>query len=200
MYSYRIEQALKAAAILHKDQIRKGEVPIPYVSHLFAVLLIAQDYTDDEDILIACLLHDTLEDTDYTPKELQEDFGGHVRELVEGVTEPQDDEDHHYSWRERKQRYARALKKAPDGSLIVCAADKIHNMRSIVEEYFDDHNRFMSEFGGTLDERIEMYQDIHDVLNNRLKNGILEEFNHVFTEYCNFINDVKATKEKQQAL
>ncbi len=197
MYSYRIEQAIKAASILHKDQVRKGEVPIPYVSHLYAVMLIAHDYTDDEEVLIACLLHDTLEDTDYTAKELQEDFGGYVREIVEGVTEPQDDADHQYSWKERKQRYAKRLRKAPEGSLIVAAADKIHNMRTIVEEYLDDHNRFMTEFGGSLDDRIEQYRDIHDLLNKRLKNGILNEFNHVFSEYSNFISDVKATKEKQ---
>ena len=90
MYSYRIEQALRAATILHKDQVRKGSVPIPYVSHLFAVAMIASDYTDDEDVIIACLLHDTLEDTDYTAQDLEEDFGGAIRELVEAVSEPQD--------------------------------------------------------------------------------------------------------------
>ena len=60
MYSYRIEQAIRAATILHKGQLRKGSVPIPYVSHLFAVAMIAGDYTDNEDVLIAALLHDTL--------------------------------------------------------------------------------------------------------------------------------------------
>ena len=82
MYSYRIEQALKAASILHKDQVRKGIVPIPYVSHLYAVAMIAADYTDSEEVIVSALLHDTLEDTDYTPAELGEDFGEKVKNIV----------------------------------------------------------------------------------------------------------------------
>lgn len=195
MYSYRVEQALRAITILHKDQVRKGAIPLPYVSHLFAVAMIVMDYTDDEDTVITALLHDTLEDTDYTPKELQEDFGGKVLELVLALTEPQDDESHQYSWKERKNRYAKALRNAPQESLLVAAADKIHNMRAMVEEYFDEHERFLSEFSGSLDDRIMQYQDIANALNRNLQSDILQEFNHVFTEYKNFIEDVKKTKE-----
>lgn len=200
MYTYRIELAIKAASILHKNQVRKGTMPVPYVSHLFAVTMIAGDYTDDEDVLVAAMLHDTLEDTDYTSAELQEDFGGRVREIVEGVTEPQDSKTKQYTWRERKDHYSKHLKAAPEESLIISAADKIHNMRTIVEEYFDDHHRFTADFGGSLDERIIIYQDIANILNRRLKNPIITEFNHVFTEYKNFIADVKKSKEHADAL
>lgn len=200
MYSYRIEQALRAATILHKDQVRKGSVPMPYVAHLFAVAMIAIDYINDEDILIAALLHDTLEDTDYTAKELEEDFGGAVRELVEALSEPQDVGDTHYTWKQKKERYAKQLKSAPEKALIICAADKIHNMRSIVEEYYDDHHRFMAEFRGSLEDRIGAYQEISNILNHRLNNDIVTEFNHVFQEYKNFVSDVKKTKEHDESL
>ncbi|MCB9811844.1 bifunctional (p)ppGpp synthetase/guanosine-3',5'-bis(diphosphate) 3'-pyrophosphohydrolase [Candidatus Nomurabacteria bacterium] len=197
MYTYRIEQAVRAASILHKDQLRKGSAPLPYVTHLYAVAMIVSDYTDDEDTIITALLHDTLEDTDYTEEELQEDFGGHVLELVRAVSEPQDTSEKQYSWTDRKKAYAKQLKKAPMESLVVAAADKIHNMRCIVEEYYDDHARYLNDFGGKLDERALMYQDISNVLNSRLKNAILSEFNHVYTEYKNFILDVKKTKESR---
>jgi len=195
MYSYRIELALKAATVLHKGQVRKGSVAVPYVCHLFAVTMIAMDYTDDEDVLIAALLHDTLEDTDDTSAELEEDFGGRVREIVEAVSEPKNTAHKTYTWYEKKIHYNKQLKNASEQALIVSAADKIHNMRSIVEEYFDDYQRFVTDFGGSLDERITIYQEISNVLNRRLKNGILSEFNHVFTEYKKFIEDVKKTKE-----
>lgn len=198
MYSYRLEQALRAATILHKDQVRKGAVPIPYVSHLFAVAMIAGDYTDNEDVVIAALLHDTLEDTDYTPAELRDDFGGVVGELVEAVTEPQNAAHKEMTWKEQKQHYVKGLKNAPEGALIIAAADKIHNMRSVVEEYYDDHIRFMADFKGSLEDRVFMYQDISNILNRRLKNGIIQEFNHVFVEYKNFVIDVKKTKEEQE--
>ncbi|MFT7507411.1 MAG: (p)ppGpp synthase/HD superfamily hydrolase [Acidimicrobiales bacterium] len=195
MYSYRIEQALRATTILHKDQVRKGAIPLPYVSHLFAVAIIAIDYTQDEDVLIAALLHDTLEDTDYTPKELEDDFGGKVREIVEALSEPQNTETKTYTWKESKQRYAKQLKTASQEALLISAADKIHNMRSMVEEYYDDHTRFLKEFNGSLEDRLELYQDIADVLNRSLKSDILNEFNHVFSEYKNFISDVQKSKE-----
>ena len=196
MYTYRIEQALRAATILHKDQVRKGSVPLPYVSHLFAVAMIAIDYTNDEDILIAALLHDTLEDTDYTPNELETDFGVKVREIVESLTEPQDTDKKTYPWKESKERYSKQLTKAPEEALIIAAADKIHNMRSMVEEYYDNHSRFQKDFSGSLEDRLTQYQKISNTLNRNLKSKILNEFNHVFTEYKNFISDVQKSKEE----
>ncbi|MFM2381795.1 MAG: hypothetical protein RLZZ76_562 [Candidatus Parcubacteria bacterium] len=197
MYSYRIEQALRAATILHKDQVRKGTMPIPYVSHLFAVAMIASEYTKDEDVMIAALLHDTLEDTDYTAAELQEDFGGKVREIVESLSEPKAAEGS-ATWKERKIAYAKSLRNASEEALIIAAADKIHNMRAIVEEYFDDHSRFTSDFEGSLEDRVLMYQEISNTLNRSLKNAIIGEFNHVFAEYKNFITDVKKSKEAKE--
>lgn len=198
MYSYRIEQALRAATILHKDQVRKGLMPIPYVSHLFAVALIASDYTDNEDVLISCLLHDAIEDTDYTLDELEDDFGGTVREIVESVSEPQNTSFQKLTWKEQKEHYAKSLRKASQEALIVATADKIHNMRTIVEEYYDDHVRFMADFSGSLEDRVLMYQDISNALNRSLKNDIIVEFNHVFEEYKNFVINVKKTKEEQE--
>ncbi|MCB9810512.1 bifunctional (p)ppGpp synthetase/guanosine-3',5'-bis(diphosphate) 3'-pyrophosphohydrolase, partial [Candidatus Nomurabacteria bacterium] len=59
MYTYKIEQAIKAASLLHQEQLRKGDVPLPYATHLMSVMMIVRDYTNDEDTLVAALLHDT---------------------------------------------------------------------------------------------------------------------------------------------
>lgn len=194
MYSFRIEQAIRAATILHRDQLRKGSVPMPYVSHLVAVAFLVADYTDDEDAVIGALLHDTIEDTDYTEDELRADFGGPVAELVMIVSEPKESTHTAQSWREKKQVYIKQLKAASETALIIAAADKIHNMRSVVEEYYDDHSRFLADFGKKIDDRLEMYQAIRDCLNDRLTNAILHEFNHVFDEYQEFILAVKASQ------
>lgn len=187
IYSYRIEQAIRAAAVLHKDQTRKGRIPLPYVTHLYAVALMVSDYTDNEDTVIAALLHDTIEDTEYTPAEIQKDFGEAVAKIVMEVTETVRSEGHKENWNVRKERYTKQLGKANDEALIVAAADKIHNMRSIIEEYFDRHGRFLADFGGSLRDRLLFYQEISNILNRRLKNDIIHEFNHVFSEYKNFI-------------
>lgn len=188
MYSYRIEQAIRAAAVLHKDQLRKGSMPFPYVTHLVATAFTLLDYTNDEDVIIAALLHDTLEDTDYTLDELQEDFGGRVREIVEAVTEPKSEVNgKNLSWKERKLEYIKALKRGPKEGCLVAAADKMHNFRTIVEDYTEEPERFVQDFGGNWQERLEIYQTIANVINNRLSGPILAEFNHVFDEYKKFL-------------
>ncbi len=197
MYSYRVEQAIRAATILHKDQVRKGSAPLPYVSHLIATAFIALDYTQDEDTIIAALLHDSLEDTDYTAEELQDDFGGVVRDIVETVSEPQGTLDDPIPWIERKEIYIKQLKGGNEAALIVAAADKIHNLRSIVEDYYDDHRRFIADFGGSMEKRIEVYQKMSNVLNQRLKNPIIAEFNHVFEEYKKYVYAVKKATDQE---
>jgi (p)ppGpp synthase/HD superfamily hydrolase len=197
MYSYRIEQAIRAAAVLHHDQNRKGSMPFPYVTHLMSVAFMLQDYTDNEDIIVAALLHDTVEDTDYTLDELQEDFGGTVRELVETLSEPTNQGDRRYTWKEKKMEYAKQLKKGPKDAILIAAADKAHNFRTVVEEYFDAPERFLQDFGKNLDERLEVYQTIANVINNRLEGPLLNEFNHVFESYKEFIYAVKKSGEKE---
>ena len=200
MYSYRIEQAIRAAAVLHKDQLRKGSMPFPYVTHLVATAFTLIDYTDDEDVIISALLHDSLEDTDYTIDELQEDFGGRVREIVETVTEPRNTPERKISWREKKLIYVKQLKKGSQEALLVAAADKIHNFRTIVEDYYDNYDSFIQDFGKNFEERIEVYQEIADAINGRLESRILDEFNHVFEEYKEFLHNIKEAEEQKYDL
>lgn len=191
MYSYRVEQAIRAAAVLHKDQLRKGSMPFPYITHLVATAFTLLDYTQDEDVIIAALLHDTLEDTDYTLDELEEDFGGRVREFVEAVTEPQSTSEERISWREKKSAYTKLLKKGPKEAVLIAAADKMHNFRTIVEDYHDEPERFAQDFGNNFDERLTAYQEIANVINNRLDGPILSEFNHVFEEFKSFLERIE---------
>lgn len=191
MYTYRVEQAIRAASILHQDQLRMGTLPLPYISHLIAVVLILSDYTHDEDTLVAAFLHDTLEDTDYTVEELIEDFGGPVSEIVLTLTEPKNIAGVKLSWLDRKKAYAKQLKQGSEAALIIAAADKAHNFRTIVEEYHGDYARFLQDFGPQTQERMEAYQIIANVINSRLKNNIVHEFNHTFKEFNQFLIDVE---------
>lgn len=194
MYSYRIEQAIRAASVLHHGQTRKGSMPFPYVTHLFSVAFILMDYTEDEDVIIAALLHDTLEDTDYTAEELAEDFGPKVREIVISLSEIKYEGERKIEWLERKKNYAKELKSGSKEAIMIAAADKAHNFRTTVEEYYDNHHRFLQDFGKNLDERLEAYQSIANVINNRLDGPLLAEFNYVFESYKQFIYDIKAAQ------
>lgn len=195
MYTYRVEQAIRAAALLHDGQTRKGRIPFPYITHLAAVAWLVSDYTDNESAIVAAWLHDTLEDTDYSESELEGDFGEDVLKIVKAVTEPKVKGKKKLTFADRKTAYNEQLKTGPLEALIVAAADKIHNMRSIVEEYHDNHKAFLRDFPGSLDERALGYQDLSNILNRRLQNDIIAEFNYVYSEYKNFLANVKKSAE-----
>lgn len=191
MYSYRIEQAIRAVSLLHAGQERKGAVPLPYATHLYSVAFMLAEYTDNEDVVIAALLHDVLEDTDYTEEELAADFGETVANIVKTVSEPPTTERSKESWMAAKKQYANQIKNGPKEAAMVAAADKIHNFRSIVEEYYSDHLRFLQDFGKHLDDRLDSYQSIANAINKRLEGPLLAEFNHVFETYKEFIYEIK---------
>ncbi len=195
-YSFSIEQAIRAASVLHKDQVRKGQVPYPYITHLVAVAMIVSDYTDDENTIVAALLHDTLEDTDYTIEELRDDFGAVVAEIVGALTEPELKSNEKSSIVEQKKQYLKQLREATEETLVVLAGDKIHSMRSVVEEYYEDHSGFIAEYGTSMESRMLLYQEVSNILNRSLKNAILTEFNSIFTEYKNFIQDVEKKRNE----
>ncbi len=191
MYSSRIEQAIKVASVLHRKQLRRGPAAYPYISHLTVVAMLVSDYTDSEDVIVAAFLHDTIEDTDYSPEDLLSDFGQTVHDIILPLSETKEIDGQTLSWQERKAGYLKQLKQASEETLLVVAADKIHNLRSVIEGYYNNPDKFLTEFGGTLEERLTGYQKISNLLNRRLENDIVHEFNHVFTEYKNFIEYVK---------
>ena len=162
-----------------------------------AVALIIRDYTTDEDTLTAAFLHDTLEDTNYTYDELKEDFGGNVADIVQALTEPKTSGGEKLAWIDRKRLYTKQLKHAPEAALIIAAADKSHNFRTTVEEYYEAPDRYIQDFGSHLDLRIEAYQNVANVINSRLKSDIVHEFNHTFEEYKKFLAHVQKSLEKQ---
>ena len=82
--SPRLKEAINIATKAHEGQLRKtGE---PYIIHPLAVMKILQEWNMDEDTIIAGILHDTVEDTDLSLKEIEDTFGKDVAFLVNGVT------------------------------------------------------------------------------------------------------------------
>jgi guanosine-3',5'-bis(diphosphate) 3'-pyrophosphohydrolase len=82
-------QAIEFSASKHPTQRRKDADASPYINHVIAVatLLATTGEVTDLPVLIAAVLHDTLEDTETTPAELQERFGAEVTALVEEMTD-----------------------------------------------------------------------------------------------------------------
>jgi (p)ppGpp synthase/HD superfamily hydrolase len=148
----RLTLALDTAAILHKDHTRIGKEKTPYITHLIHVLSTVSNYTHDEDTLIAALLHDTVEDVEkYTLEKVENDFGLRVKEIVEKLTEvrvfdetltPKE------RWVQAKTGYIDKLTNADGAVHLISAADKIHNIKSILDGYKNKDEILMLRFDG----------------------------------------------------
>ena len=184
-YTPRVERAIKLAAWLHRDQVRKGRVSYPYITHLMSVACMLRDYTDDEDTIIAAILHDVLEDTPLTEAELREEFGEQVAIIVRGVSEWVDDPKKRPAFAERRKRYVAQLTQAPHESLLISLADKIHNLRSMVEEYDGRIDDFLRDFGNPAP-RIAFYEEVQSILQERLIDHPL------LAELADALNELKA--------
>ena len=129
--SVAFERALRLAAFSHRDQVRKGS-GIPYIEHPMAVALILDRAGFDEEVAIAGLLHDLVEDTDVTLQQVGEGFGDRVAEMVAYCSEVKlDAEGRKRPWIDRKRDHLEAVSKAPEVVKAVVLADKLHNLLSI---------------------------------------------------------------------
>lgn len=136
MYSTtRISAAFALAALVHEKQKRKS-TDIPYISHPMAVAAQVSVWGGSEDQFIAALLHDVVEDggAQYMPV-IDEHFGKHVLDLVMACSDaaPQRGQPKG-AWIERKEKYIANLRSAADEVLLISAADKWHNLASILAD------------------------------------------------------------------
>ncbi|PSB05057.1 phosphohydrolase [Merismopedia glauca CCAP 1448/3] len=149
----RFASALVYANQLHKTQIRKG-TNVPYISHLLSVTALVLEDGGDEDQAIAALLHDAIEDQggEATRQEIWSKFGQKVAAIVEGCTDA--DTIPKPPWRERKEKYIEHFRHAPPEVRRVALADKLHNARSILSDWYrlgdEIWNRFTGKKEGSL--------------------------------------------------
>ena len=130
-----LDYAVAFAATKHDGTRRKGTT-IPYITHVVEVMEIVCRLTEDEEVRVAAVLHDTLEDTDTTRKELAELFGERVANLVaaesENKREGQPEED---TWTIRKQETIRHLSEASTDIRRIALGDKLSNIRAMYRDY-----------------------------------------------------------------
>jgi (p)ppGpp synthase/HD superfamily hydrolase len=157
--SIKIDLACKIAAIAHNGHNRKGK-DVPYIVHPMAVaILLAQAGAPDE-VIIAGILHDTVEDTGLTLENIEEQFGPAVAGIVEGCSEP----DKSKPWEDRKEHTLKTLKTAPDGVWLVTCADKLHNVRDMVVDYTKQRDALWGTFNRGKEEQAWYYRSIIEAL------------------------------------
>ena len=157
----RFQHAFLFAAEKHSKQTRKAST-IPYIAHLIGVASLVLEAGGDEDLAIAALLHDVVEDCGGAPmlKQVERKFGKRVAKVVDGCTDS--DTYPKPPWRERKEKYIARLKKEDGGTRLVSAADKLNNIRSIISDYRAIGESVWSRFNGGREGTLWYYRTLRD--------------------------------------
>jgi (p)ppGpp synthase/HD superfamily hydrolase len=160
----RFNDALVFTAALHCQQTRKGPQEVPYISHLLGVASLVLEADGDEDMAIAALLHDAVEDQGgyETLDHIRVKFGERVAHIVEGCT---DDFTGHgrTSWCDRKTKYIAHLREDTDEETrIVSLADKVHNARAILLDYIEYGDAVFTRFRARKDGTMWYYRTLVD--------------------------------------
>lgn len=157
-----ISKAIEFSAKAHEGHFRKGS-QIPYITHPFEVAKILGETVDPEEneaLIIAGLLHDTVEDTDTSLETIRREFGEAVADLVAS-----DSENKLLPWEKRKQHTIDFLKNEAtrDMQMLACA-DKLANLRSVKADYARIGEDVWDIFVRGKEKQAWYYQGVRDAL------------------------------------
>lgn len=197
----RFTRAIDYARILHIE-CRKG-TRIPSMSHLLGVasLVIGEagqvPFRVTEDMVIAALLHDAVEDHGGLPRleDIRSNFGAEVARMVEGLSDSfAEDSNSKENWEDRKRGYLSRLCHEPKDVQLISAADKLYNARTILDEHRSIGPRVWDRFKRGRDQQIWYFQELLKLFKSAGTNRIVDELARVIGALENLSADEDATQ------
>ena len=172
-----IDRAIAFATKAHEGQVRKG-TSRPFIQHPLEVGKIVSTMTEDEEVISAAILHDTIEDCEgITQEQICREFTERVANLV-----AQESEDKSKTWMERKSATIAQLKTAPREIKMICLADKLSNMRDIDRDYPECGEELWNRFR-MKDKKVNgwYYKSIQESLKEAM------DGTEAYREYCELV-------------
>lgn len=159
IYTENLQRAVHFSIEVHElnrpeRQCRKGK-DVAYITHPLTVGLILSQAGAREEVVIAGILHDTIEDSDgghkVTKEMLEREFGSEVATLVDSVSE----KDRDLSWRDRKEAALEEILQFPNDSLLLKSADVISNTTELIQDYKQEGDETFLRFSAPKAQLIE---------------------------------------------
>ena len=184
----RFTEAVEYARELHTE-FRKG-TSIPYMAHLLGVAALVmgeagRDVPVTEDMVIAAILHDVVEDHGGAPrlKDVEKKFGPNVAKMVEGLSDTlAEDHDKKEGWEERKNAYLARLLGEPKDVLLISAADKLYNAKAILDDFKEIGPPVFERFKRGPDQQLWYFRQLLAIFQERLGGRITNELAGVVDE------------------
>jgi len=166
-YSERYEAALALAARVHRQQTRKGS-DVPYIVHLAHVSVILIRHGFPEDLAIAGLLHDAVEDQNLPLPAIEAEFGPDVAAMVSALTERKREGGVERPWEVRKREVLHQLRRTSPDAVAVKAADTLHSVRSLIAGLAREGPALWSRFSRGADQSLWFYESVAEIVRERL--------------------------------
>lgn len=151
----KIQNAINFSIAAHSGQTRKGK-DIPYITHPLTVALILSQTGASDDVVIAGILHDTMEDSGVTKDDIAQNFGENVAGLVYAVSE----KDKSLPWMERKMAALAEMDTMSQGALLLKSADVLCNMTDICKDYREKGEAMFASFNAGKDDHLTRYTKV----------------------------------------
>jgi len=186
----RFSHAVDYARQIHVGY-RKG-TNVPYMAHLLGVASLVMGESGQvpfpvtEDMVIAALLHDAVEDEGGLPRlrDIEQNFGQEVARIVEGCSDSfEEDPNKKQDWVTRKRSYIERLCREAQGTLLVSAADKLYNARATLEDYRDVGAEVWRRFKRGRNEQLWYFNELLTVYHQKCpKWRVVEQLSRVVAE------------------
>jgi (p)ppGpp synthase/HD superfamily hydrolase len=167
-YSVPLDRALALAASAHRHQERKGS-SVPYIMHPVHTAMILLKHGFPEEVVVAGVLHDVVEDTEVTLSQIEAEFGAEVARLVDAVSERKREEGGPLlPWRQRKSERIEHLREADHHVAALKSADALHNVFAMVRDIEVHGPSAWQRFRGSQADQLWYYTTLAAVLRQRL--------------------------------
>ena len=181
----RFTEAVEYARQLHTEY-RKG-TGIPYMAHLIGVAALVMGEAGGrvpvtEDMVIAALLHDAVEDHGGLPRlhDIEERFGPNVARMVAALSDTfAEDHDKKEGWEERKKNYLARLRQEPDDVLLISAADKLYNAKAILDDFKEIGPKVFERFKRGAAQQLWYFDELLKVFRAHPPNRIVNDLESV---------------------
>lgn len=154
----KLHEAIMLATEKHAGQKRKG-TNYDYICHPLEVAQILTEMCSSDELIIAGILHDVVEDTDVTLDDIRVRFGPEVKRLVEAHTHPKEGK-----WIDRKMAAVESVKNAPLDVKKLVLADKVSNLRSMLADFMEIGYRLYDRFNAPEELQRQYYSAMLDAL------------------------------------
>jgi (p)ppGpp synthase/HD superfamily hydrolase len=189
----RFSAAVEYARQLHTEY-RKG-TDVPYMAHLLGVASLVLGEAGGrvpvtEDMVIAALLHDTVEDHGGMSRlrDVEQRFGSNVARLVAGLSDTfAEDHDKKEGWEERKNAYLARLRNETDDVLLISAADKLYNAKSILDDHRLIGDAVWERFKRSSRQQLWYFHLLLVVFRTNPTNKIVDDFERVVRELTELV-------------